>query len=198
MKEATEVRSCNRFVPAGTLRTVDLLKAGDPDAWARVREKTVRLEMSRFRYSGMVKKWRISEDELLAMLFEDMVGRGKLSLYRGEGSLYGWLGKYVVGYIHRANPAWNREIPLSLAHTESAVVSEELLRYRDWRRFAERCFGWLWRKNPIRAYVYYLKQGEGLSSREVKNLLGLSSEANVDKLTSRFKREFGEMVVSDA
>lgn len=174
-----------------------LLAAGDASAWDVVREKSVRMEMNRFRHSRMVKKWHVSESELLSMLFEEMVGRGKLALYRGEGDLYGWLGKYVVGYIHRANPSVRRETPAEDVHLEVVDNYANALSSRDDRRFVERCFGALWRKNPMRAYVYYLKMSEQLSSLEVRDLLGLSSTANVDKLSSRFKRELQGMAADN-
>lgn len=60
----------------------------------------------------MVREWALTEGELLGRLYEEMVVRGKLASYRGEGDLYGWLGKYVAGYIHRANPKRRREIPV--------------------------------------------------------------------------------------
>ena len=178
-------------------RDVELLKMGDASMWARVRERSVRVEMNRFRHSCMVRKWHITEDELVSMLFEDMVGRGKLAFYRGEGDLYGWLGKYVVGYIHRTNPARRREIPVGRMSAELVGLCGESLLNRDRRRFVERCFGSLWRKSPLRAYVHYLKLGEGLSSREIRDMLALSSDANVDQMYSRFKREFRERVAGD-
>lgn len=177
---------------------VERLMAGDASAWARVCEKSVRMEMTRFRYSSMVRKWRITEEELLSMLFEDMVVRGKLALYRGDGDLYGWLGKYVVGYIRRTNPARRRETPVARMPDEQTEDGGRSLQCRDRRRFAERCFGALWRKNPLRAYVHYLKLGEGLSSQEIRNMLGLSSDANVNQLCSRFRRELRKRVFCDA
>ena len=177
---------------------VELLMAGDAPSWELVREKSVRMEMNRFRHSHMVNKWHIAEDELLSMLFEEMVGRGKLALYRGDGNLYGWLGKYVVGYIHRTNPSGRRETPASDISTEVGEDCAKTLSRRDDRRFVERCFGALWRKNPMRAYVYYLKMSENLSSKEIRNLLGISSVANVDKMSSRFRKELYGMALGDA
>ena len=187
----------HKSIPKEQNDAVEMLAAGDAAAWELVRERSVRMEMNRFRHSRMVRKWHVSENELLSMLFEEMVGRGKLALYRGEGDLYGWLGKYVVGYIHRTNPSAKRETPAGDVHVEVAGACEGELSSRDDRRFVERCFGALWRKNPMRAYVYYLKMGEQLSSLEVRNLLGLSSTANVDQLSSRFKRELQEMAVDN-
>ena len=181
-----------------TARIIESLKAGDASAWEIVRERSVRVEMNRFRNSEVVRRSNFSEEDLLAMLFDEMVGRGKLSLYRGEGVIYGWLGKYVVGYIYRSDWIRSREVPLNGEHVESVAVIDEQLPCRDLRRHAERCFKALWRRNPVRAYVYYLKQWERISSREIKELLQLSSEANVDKLASRFKRDLGKMVAQDA
>ena len=187
-----------RLMASEVAYDVELLRTGDASAWALVREKSVRVEMTRFRHSRMVRKWRIAEDELLSMLFEDMVVRGKLALYRGDGDLYGWLGKYVVGYIHRTNPARCREMPMARMPDEQIADGGHALLCRDRRRFVERCFGALWRKNPLRAYVHYLKLGEGLSSQEIRKMLGLSSDASVDQLYSRFRRELREKVSCDA
>ena len=179
-------------------RDVERLKAGDAAMWALVRERSVRMEMERFRHSRIVRLRHVTEDELLSMLFEEMVGRGKLSLYRGEGDLYGWLGKYVVGYIHKFNSASRREIPMGLMPAGLVGNRGDAPLCRDRRRFAERCFGELWRENPLCAYVHYLKLAEGLSSCEIRDMFCLSSEANVDQMGSRFRREFRERVARDA
>ena len=188
----------NGLVSAELARDVERLKAGDAAMWALVRERSVRMEMERFRHSRIVRLRHISEDELLSMLFEEMVGRGKLSLYRGEGSLYGWLGKYVAGYIHRLNSACGREIPMGRLPSGLAWNRGETPLSRDRRRFAERCFGEMWRENPLCAYVYYLKLAEGLSSCEIRDMFCLSSKANVDQIGSRFRREFRERMACDA
>ena len=164
---------------------VEMLRNGDSEAWHRVRIRSVRTEMERFRHSNIVRMWHLSEDELLGELFEDMVINGKLAYYRGDGDLYGWLGKYVVGYIYRANPDRRREIPMESVASYADVIYDNTLVKSDDRRLVDRCFGLMWLKNPLRGYVHYMKLNEGLSSREIRRFFGLSSEANVDQIFSR-------------
>ncbi len=166
-------------------REVELLRNGDAEAWQRVRERSVRLEMGRFRHSNMVRLWHLSEDELFGELYEDMVVKGKLSFYQGDGNLYGWLGKYVVGYIYRANPDRRREMPVKSVVPYADVVHDDTVVNGEERRLVDQCLGRMWLKNPMRAYVHYMKLGEGLSSREILRFFGLSSEANVDQIFSR-------------
>lgn len=53
------------------------------------------------------------------------------------------------------------------------------------REVAILCFRELWNENPLRAYVLWLKLYCNLSAREIKDLLKLSSEDNVNQLFSR-------------
>ena len=164
---------------------VDKLRMGDAEAWHQVRLRSVRLEMNRFRHSGMVREWHLTENELLNRLYEEMVCRGRLARYRGDGDIYGWLGRYVAGYIYRANPGRRREISVGLAMPQETAVCDDSAMVRDDRRLVDRCLGLLWQKNPMRAYVHYLKLGAGLSSLEICRFFGLSSSANVDQIFSR-------------
>ena len=180
------------------MREVELLKANDVDAWLRALDKAVRVEMGRFRHSRLVREWHIDEGDLLAMLYEDMIVKGKLGCYRGEGSLHGWLGKYVRGYILRICTRPPSEPPIPEVPDGASVDGVAQLQRREAKAIADRCFGALCRRNPAHAYVYYLKLREGLSSRDVRDYMALSSVDNVDQIFSRFKRSFREMVVRNA
>ena len=167
------------------INEIERLRNGDADAWRCVRERSVCIEMERFRHAAMVRKWRLTENDLLGRLYEDMVVRGKLALYRGDGDIYGWLGKYVVGYIYRSNPERRREIPMESVFPRDRAFIDDTFVGREDRRFVDQCFGRLWRKNPMRAYVHYLRLNEGMSSREICRFFGLSSMGNVDQIFSR-------------
>ena len=43
-------------------KDIELLRNGDEEAWLRVRDRAVRVEMNRFRHSKMVRDWSLSED----------------------------------------------------------------------------------------------------------------------------------------
>ena len=196
----------------------ELLKLKDDLAWRMVWEKAVLAEVKSLRSSSQVRQWGVKSEELLSMLFMDMVGKGKLEYYRDDGgSLWGWLRTYVYGYIRRANPANRREISLegAIQDDEGAQgpsyidkISKELsdaqgrdanpsedpaVRRREEWELVQKCFGTLWRENPLRAYVHLLKLRSNLSSTEIKNMLGISSEANVDQLFSRAAKDMRKL-----
>ena len=196
----------------------ELLKRQDADAWMFVWKRAVLTEARSFRNSEMARKWGVSPEELLSRLYEDMIARGKIELYRDDGgSLLGWLRTYVRGYILQANPDRRREVSLdtSGAEGEDNVSLEEriskelsdarardssptedpaLRRQEEWA-MVQRCFGELWRKSPLKAYVHLLKLRLNLSSRQIKDMLRISSEANVDQLFSRAVRDMRELKV---
>ena len=132
---------------------------------------------------------RITEEtaelDIVSVIGVPLVVKGKLSFYQGDGNLYGWLGKYVVGYIYRANPDRRREMPVKSVVPYADVVHDDTVVNGEERRLVDQCLGRMWLKNPMRAYVHYMKLGEGLSSREILRFFGLSSEANVDQIFSR-------------
>ena len=170
----------------------------------------------------MARRWGMTPEELMSMLYVEMVGARKLDLYRDDGgSLWGWMRTYVRGYIRRSNPAENREISLETAGSEglgedaggptfeekvSKLVSDAkgrdalpdedpVVRRREEWELVQKCFGDLWSKNPLRAYVHLLKLRMNLSSTEIKSMLGISSEANVDQLFSRAVKDMRELKV---
>ena len=67
-------------------------------------------------------------------------------------------------------------------------------RKEEWE-LVQKCFGDLWKKNPMRAYVHLLKLRMNLSSTEIKRMLGVSSEANVDQLFSRALKDMQKLKV---
>lgn len=197
----------------------ELLKLRDDLAWKLVWEKVVLAEAKSLRSSAMMRQWGVTSEELLSMLFMDMVGKGKLELYRDDGgSLWGWLRTYVRGYILRANPAERREISLegagaadaedeggrSFEEKVSKMMSDAAgrdanpgedpaVRRREEWELVQNCFGELWKENPLRAYVHLLKLRLNLSSTEIKDMLGISSEANVDQLFSRALKDMRKL-----
>lgn len=198
-----------------------LLKEQDADAWKLVWEKVVLSEARAFRNSQVVHKWGVKTEELMSQLYEVMIAQGKIELYRDEGgSVFGWMRTYVNGFIRKANPDKLRDIPLgagavkddeagdgrgfeekisievSESQSSSSYFAEDTVfsRREEWET-VQKCFGDLWRKNPVRAYVHLLKLRMNLSSSEIKSMLGVSSEANVDQMFSRAIKDMQELKV---
>ena len=198
----------------------ELMKLQDDLAWRIVWEKAVLAEAKSLRSARLAREWGVTPEELMSILYEDMIGKGKIELFRDDGgSLWGWLRQYVRGYIRRAKPAPHGEISLegadgqgfgdedggtsytdkiskmlSEAQGRDANPSEDpAMRRREEWSLVQECFGDLWKENPLRAYVHLLKLRLNLSSTEIKDMLGISSEANVDQLFSRALKDMRKL-----
>ena len=172
---------------------VELVKAGKDEGWRLVWEKVIVPETKSLKSAELMKKYSLTDGDLMGMLFEEMIGRKKLDLYRGEGSFAGWLRRYVRGFILNANPNKHGEISIEGAHpdaddgeTQMELPSEDKrVLMRDIWITTHYCFHDLWQSDPERAYVHLLKTRYHLSSDEVRGFLDISSSANVDQIFSR-------------
>jgi hypothetical protein len=170
----------------------EAVKAGGDAGWKLVWENVIVPEMKSLRSGELARKYCITDGDLMGMLYEEMIGRGKIALFRNDGgSLWGWMRQYVRGYVTRANPNPRGEFSIegtadlteggeamALPDTDSGVESAEV-----WR-MTHRCLKDLWNDSPRKAYVLYLKTRMHLSSAEVAGMLDLT-EANVDQIFSR-------------
>ena len=198
----------------------ELLKEQDADAWAWVWEKVVLAEARSLRSSEMSRRWGVSPESLMSDLYSDMIGAGRIYLYRDDGgSLAGWLKRYVRGYVLAANPANRREVSLDAplqddgdddgrdfsekvakelseraGGASSPVADPEIARREEWET-VQLCFRDLWKAHPLRACVHLLKLKSNLSSAEIRDMLGISSQANVDQLFSRAVKDMQEAKV---
>ena len=198
----------------------ELLKLQDADAWRLAWEKAVLPEARSLRSGQMARRFGITAEEMMSLLYVEMIGGGKINLFRDDGgSLWGWMRTYVRGYVHQADPAKKREVSLegvdfgdesdggaNFEDKVSKMVSDArgrdaspfedpaMRRKEEWE-LVQKCFGDLWKKNPMRAYVHLLKLRMNLSSTEIKCMLGVSSEANVDQLFSRALKDMRELKV---
>lgn len=178
----------------------ELVRDGADAGWKLVWERVVEPESSSSRSASMMRRYSITAGDLMGMLYEEMIGRGKINLYRGEGSFEGWLRRYVRGYILNADPNRHGEISIENAHPDVEGEGEALnipnedkriLRNEAWR-FTHWIFRKLWNCDPARCYVHVLKTRYFLSSEEIRDFLDISSAANVDQMYSRsvkFMRE---------
>ena len=172
----------------------ELVKAGEDAGWKLVWEKVVEPESRSMRSAEMMNRYSLTAGDLMGMLFDEMIGRKKIDLYRGEGSFEGWLRRYVRGFVLNADPNKHGEISLERAHEDSAegaavamdvpIHDLDVLRKDVWNTTL-RCFYDLWQSAPERAYVHILKTRFHLTSEEIRDFLGISSTANVDQIFSR-------------
>ena len=177
-----------------------LLKDQDADAWRLVYEKSVLTEARSLRSSRIAYEAGVTPEELLGILYEEMIGQGKIGLYRDDGSsLFAWLRTYVRGYVYRSVVKRHPEISLDGVSDEGDEIPipvEDPARDRkdEWALVQE-CFGEMWSENPMRAYVHLLKLRMNLSSTEIMEMLGISSTANVDQIFARAVKDMGKKKV---
>ena len=170
------------------------VKDGKDEGWKPIWERVVEPESRSLRSAELMKRYSLTAGDLMGMLFDEMIGRGTIDLYRGEGSFEGWLRRYVRGFVLAADPAKHGEISLENAHpdaedgaTEMAIpvaAGKDIARHEVWA-MTHWCFRDLWNEDPERAYVHLLKTRFHFSSEEVKDFLDVSSVANVDQIFSR-------------
>ena len=94
----------------------ELVRQGKDEGWKLVWEKVIVPEAKSLRSAELMKKYSLTDGDLMGMLYEEMIGRKKIDLYRGEGSFAGWLKRYVRGFILSANPNKHGEISIEGAH----------------------------------------------------------------------------------
>lgn len=170
-----------------------LVRDGDDVGWRCVWERVVEPESKSLRSADMMKRYSLTAGDLMGLLYEEMIGRGKIDLYRGEGSFEGWLRRYVRGYVLNANPNRHGELSLESARTDadgeaSAIdvpVRDDKVLSKDVWITTHYCFHDLWMNDPEKAYVHILKTRFNLSSEEVRDFLDISTAANVDQIFSR-------------
>ena len=172
----------------------ELVKAGEDAGWKLVWEKVVEPESSSQRSAELMTRYSITAGDLMGMLYEDMLGRRKIDLYRDDGgSFQGWLRTYVRGYILGADPNKHGEISIEGTYQVESGESEamsipkhdhEVIRREVWQMTLW-CFRELWNEDPERCYIHLLKTRFFLTSEEVRDFLDVSSAANVDQIFSR-------------
>ena len=174
----------------------ELVKEGGDAGWKLVWERVIVPETKSPKNAALMKRFSITDGDLMGMLYEEMMGKGKINLYRDDGgSLQGWLRKYVRGYILNADPNKHGEISIDSAGAPSdegdghegmevPVHDLNMTRNEVWN-MTHICFRDLWNDDPERAYVMLLKTRFHLSSEEVRDMLDVSTVANVDQIFSR-------------
>lgn len=178
-----------------------LVRDEKDEGWKLVWERVVDPESKAMRSAELMRRYSLTAGDLMGMLYDEMIGRRKIDLYRGDGSFEGWLRRYVRGFILNANPNQHGEISIENAHPDSddgrsvmEIPSDDRMssiRGEVWG-MTHWCLRKLWNEDPERSYIHVLKTRFFLSSEEIRDFLDVSSAANVDKIFSRsvkFMRE---------
>lgn len=104
-----------------------LLRAGSDEGWRLVWDRVIAPEAKSQRSAEMMRRFSLTDGDLMGMLYSDMIGRRKIDLFRNDGgSLQGWLRTYVRGYVLNADPNRHGEISIEGAHADAENGDESL------------------------------------------------------------------------
>ena len=164
--------------------TRELLNESE-DAWNQAYQKVV-LPVLRSSTKNGISYYKIMKDRnmdemtVFAMLYEEMLSRRTLEIYKFGCPVFLWMQIYVkkliLGYCQK------NENPVSENDTDNVSVSDN----KEIWEVVEKSFSNLWRENPMKAYVYLLKKYYDLPSKEISNMLGITS-SNTDQIYKRAK-----------
>ena len=174
---------------------IQRLKSSDMRFWTKVRDAVIVPYLRKSRYGEMARKKNVDDDEVYGYVYTMMVHNGKLNEIREKNQLARFLEQYARKYVQMLYTVRKRKVveePISddgwaeweRNHVHEILLAEKKARQRDCISAAVRK---LWKENPKRAYVLVMKTKNCLSSREVKDFCGFSSELNVNKIFERRK-----------
>ena len=175
---------------------VTLLWEGNSEAWEYICSYTVIPVLHRATkkigtsYYRIMQDRQLNETSILAALYEDMICQRKLDNFQYKCPVIYWMRWYVVKNIL----TYCGKNPPPLSEDDVPEVYTDKTETKELIEVIQQSFAELWRSNPMRAYVYLLKQRESSSSEEIKQMLAISSKNNVDQYYSRASADMRKLI----
>lgn len=183
------------------------LKDEDKEAWSIIFKKSVCAVLAGTTKNGVsyrqiVRDRGLNDISVYGMLYNYMVGRGKLDNYLSNKSVQKhspiiyWMRFYVKMLI--LEHCKKNESPVSdeiIDNPVSEKQDEKLLTdgsRENWQS-VETCFSKMWKENPMSAYVYLLRRYDMLRSKEIGTMLNITPE-NVDTIFYRADKNMKQML----
>lgn len=177
------------------------LQSEDKAAWAIIFKKSVCPVLAGKTKNGVSYR-QIANDRdlndvtLYGMLYEYMIGRGKLKNYGFRSPIIYWMRYYVKMLI--LGHCKKNDSPVSDEKNDFSVsenTNEEFLTdgsRENWQS-VETCFSKMWKENPMSAYVYLLRRYDMLRSKEISAMLDITPQ-NVDTIFHRADENMRQML----
>ena len=177
------------------------LKAEDKEAWSVIFKRSVAPVLAGktkngVSYRQIAKDRDLNDVTVYGMLYDYMIGKGKLSNYGFRSPVVFWMRFYVKMLI--LEHCKRNDSPVSSEKVDSAVSensNEELFTdgsRENWQS-VETCFSKLWKENPMSAYVYLLRRYDMLRSKEISTMLDITPQ-NVDTIFHRADENMRQML----
>lgn len=174
---------------------VRLLEAGDDDAWRYVYARSVIPLLRRSSFGSMVRDRRRSDLDVCGAVFDYLIAQQKLKQYRGDNGcpvvmwIRFWVARDILGYCRKNDNPVSDEGLEDVLRDDDDKISRLAMREELNKGYRK-----LWHEDRLKARVLYLKLIEERSSREIVQLLGVSSESNVDQLFARARKRMRELI----
>lgn len=174
---------------------VRLLEAGDDDAWRYVYARAVIPLLRRSSFGSMVRDRQRSDLDVCGAVYDYLIAQGKLKQYRGDNDcpvvmwIRYWVAKDILGYCKKNDNPVSDEGLENVLQDEDDRISRMAMREELNNGYRK-----LWREDRLKARVLYLKLVEERTSLEIVQILGITSESNVDQLFSRARRRMRELI----
>lgn len=164
---------------------IKLLWTGDDDAWNKVYHCSVLSVLKQstrngIKYSQILCDRSLKAEEIFSTLFLGMIGERKLENYDYRSRVVYWMRNYVIKYILKF--CEKNDIPQSENGIPDVCIYED---NKEKFEVNQKCFADLWRKDPVKAYVYFLRTYEDIPAEQVRDMLGVASVDYVNSLNSR-------------
>ena len=174
---------------------VDMLKASNEFAWRKVRDDVIVPYLRKSRFGKMASDKNVDEDEVFTSVYVQLVFNGYLDRLRNKSRVLDCIKEYTRKYVRSHYQVFRRKIVEQLLEEDdwSRVTEERIVDTRSQTSDEERkrkiadVIGKLWKINPRYAYVLVMKTKNQLSSKNVMDAIGVSSELNVNKMYQRAK-----------
>ena len=170
------------------------LRNEDKEAWQQVYLKAVvpvqyMHTKKGIAFSDIMRDRDLNLTSVYGILYEQMLSKGGLEKYKFRCPILYWLRR-CAGWIVLGE-CTEKAKDVSENATEGYYIDSDS---REKWELVNSSFAEIWRKEPMKAYIYFLRRFEKMSSDNIMKLLNISSTDNVDKIFSRAHKDMLQLL----
>ena len=170
------------------------LRNEDQEAWQQVYLKAVvpvqyMHTKKGIAFSDIMRDRDLSLTTIYGILYENMLAKGGLEKYKFRCPVLYWLRR-CAGWIVLGECTEKAKDSSENADESYYIDSDS----REKWELVDYSFAEIWRKEPMKAYIYFLRRFEKMSSEGIMELLDVSSIDNVNTMFSRANKDMQQLL----
>ena len=170
------------------------LRNEDREAWQQVYLKAVvpvqyMHTKKGIAFSDIMRDRDLNLTTIYGILYENMLAKGGLEKYKFRCPVLYWLRR-CVGWIVLGECTEKAKDSSENADESYYIDSDSRERWE----LVDYSFAEIWRKEPMKAYIYFLRRFEKMSSEGIMELLDVSSIDNVNTMFSRANKDMQQLL----